>query len=263
MWINAAMTTRTALIGDTGFVGGNLLAQHRFDATFNSKTIDLIDGEAFDEVICAGVIAVKWWANQNAAEDWRRIEGLIAHLEQISCRRFVLISTVDVYRDCRGVDEDTMLELADLHPYGVNRARLEDFVRGRFPEALIVRLPALFGAGLKKNAIYDLIHDNRLSFIHPDSTFQWYPLTRLWADLARAGALGLGLVNLSVAPVSMAALAARHFPGKALGGDVASPSHYDMRSKHDGALGGRDGYVVTAGQMMDSLAQFLAAQAAR
>ena len=49
----------------------------------------------------------------------------------------------------------------------------------RFPGALIVRLPGLFGAGLKKNLIYDFVHDNRLDLIHPDGQFQFYDLERI------------------------------------------------------------------------------------
>jgi hypothetical protein len=256
------MTGRSALIGHTGFVGSNLLAQRSFDAVYNSTSIPEIDGEAFGEIVCAGVTAVKWWANQNAEEDLRRIEGLIAHLDQVQCDAFTLISTVDVYGDCNGVTEDTPLVLEGLHAYGRNRAMLEAYVARRFPGALVVRLPALFGAGLKKNAIYDLLNDNRLSYIHPDSTFQWYPLSRLTGDLARARALGLGLLNVSVEPVSMSAIAGRFFPGKRLGGDVAAPGHYDMRSKHAAAFGGRDGYVVTAEAMMAGLGEFLQHQAA-
>ena len=46
--------------------------------------------------------------------------------------------------------------LDGLHPYGRNRLELEDLVRKEF-DTLVVRLPALFGKGLKKNFIYDAI----------------------------------------------------------------------------------------------------------
>ena len=70
-----------ALIGHTGFVGANLLRQGAFDATFNSSSIEAIRGRDFDRVVCAGVTAVKWWANQNPEEDRSRILGLIGHLD--------------------------------------------------------------------------------------------------------------------------------------------------------------------------------------
>ena len=50
----------SAIIGNTGFVGSNLIRQRHFDAFYNSKNIET---KSFDLVICAGVPAVKWLAN--------------------------------------------------------------------------------------------------------------------------------------------------------------------------------------------------------
>ncbi len=44
---------RTALIGHTGFVGSNLLAEHPFDELYRSTNIETIAGERFDLVVCA------------------------------------------------------------------------------------------------------------------------------------------------------------------------------------------------------------------
>ena len=46
------------LIGHTGFVGGNLLRQGRFDALFNSRNIAELAGQSFDEIWCCGVSAL-------------------------------------------------------------------------------------------------------------------------------------------------------------------------------------------------------------
>mgnify|MGYP002224763577 CR=1 FL=1 len=43
-----------------------------------------------------------------------------------------------------------------LPAYGRNRLQLERWVREDYPNALIVRLPALYGIGLKKNFLFDL-----------------------------------------------------------------------------------------------------------
>ena len=48
------------------------------------------------------------------------------------------------------------LPAGELPAYGRNRLQLERWVREDFPAALIVRLPALYGKGLKKNCLYDL-----------------------------------------------------------------------------------------------------------
>lgn len=146
-----------ALIGYTGFVGSNLKNQFNFDELYNSKNIKDIRNKKFDVVVCAGVRAQKWYANQNPHEDMEMINQLINDIKTIKCKKFILISTIDVYKVTDNVDENTKIDINGLHPYGYNRYYLENWVESYFENALIVRLPALFGQGLKKNFIYDII----------------------------------------------------------------------------------------------------------
>ena len=245
-----------ALIGHTGFVGSNLLGQRPFTATFNSSTIDTIDGQTFDEVVCAGVAAVKWWANQNAQEDRARIAGLMRHLEQIRADRFTLISTIDVYDPPIGVTEDDEPEAQ--HPYGANRIMLERFVAERFPLHQIIRLPALFGPGLKKNAIYDLMHDNRVALINPAAAFQWYPLARLGRDLQIARTQPVTHLNLATEPLTMEAIRTSCFPNLQLRAQPPPPAHYDMHSLHAEALGGSGAYLMDRTAVLEAIAHFVA-----
>lgn len=251
------MTSDDALIGHTGFVGSNLRRQRDFGHLFNSTSIGEIDGGDFDDVVCAGVPAVKWSADQNPDEDRAGIEGLMAHLETIRARNFTLISTIDVYAAPLGVDERDAPVLEGLHAYGRNRAMLERFVADRFERHQIVRLPALFGHGLKKNAIYDLMHYNRVAVINPASSFQWYPLDRLAADLKRARELALALLNLATEPVGMEAIRGRCFAASVIGADAAPEAHYDMRTIHDAPLGGAAGYVMDKAGVLDAIGAFV------
>ena len=245
-----------ALIGHTGLVGGTLLRRRTFGATFRSTDIERIEGRRFERVVCAGVQAVKWWANANAAEDLAGIERLMRHLERVEAERFVLISTVDVYASPVRVDEDDAVPARGLHPYGLHRAMLEDWVRERFARCHVVRLPALFGPGLKKNALFDLMHGQRLEAINPASRFQWYPLARLADDLDRVQAAGLPLVNLVTEPVEMRAVQTLFFPRKPLGGREQAVT-YDVRTRHGAALGGAGGYAMDAAAVMADMARFL------
>ena len=68
------------------------------------------------------------------------------------------IATIDVFKIPKGVDETSVIETEGLHAYGYNRYQLELWVRERYPDALIVRLPGLFGINIKKNFIYDFIN---------------------------------------------------------------------------------------------------------
>lgn len=250
-----------ALIGHTGFVGGNLARQTRFDATYNSSNIAEIRGRGFVRLVCAGVGAVKWWANQNPEEDLRRINLLLGHLAEVEADQMTLISTTDVFADPVGVSEADQPTHEGLHPYGRHRLMLEEAIAAQFPTHSIIRLPALFGPGLKKNALYDLMHDHMTAQINPLSRFQWYPLARLAADLALAETDHLRLSHFAVEPVSMAEIHDRFFPDRRIGTASGAPANYDIRTAHAGIFGGADGYLLDRAQVMAALAAFLAVPA--
>lgn len=247
----------SALIGYSGFVGGNLLASRTYDSTYRSKDIDSIRGRHFEHVVCAGVQAMKWWANLHPEEDMVGIESLLAPLSEVRAERFTLISTIDVYPAPRVVDEDSAIDRIGHHAYGLHRLEVEDRIRGMFPRVLILRLPGLFGPGLKKNVIFDLIHDNNLDKVHPDGLFQYYDLRRLAADIDKAWDLGIDLLNISSGPLGTAEIRDRFFPGKELGAQGPAPASYDMRSKHAEAWGGADGYLYSKEQVMEDLGGWL------
>ena len=56
---------------------------------------------------------------------------------------------------------------------------LENFVKKNFKNYSVVRLPGVFGQGLKKNIIYDLINKNQLEKIYYNDRYQWYDLSLL------------------------------------------------------------------------------------
>lgn len=163
----------SALIGYSGFVGRTLLKQVAFEGLYRSTNISEIDGESFDMVVCAGAPAQKWIANREPEADLKKIEGLIARLKSVQCKIFILISTVDVFKNAIGVDENTPVDETGLHAYGLNRRLLEKFVESHFPNHLIVRLPGLVGPGLRKNVIFDFLNHNNLHTIESRGVFQF------------------------------------------------------------------------------------------
>jgi hypothetical protein len=235
-----------ALIGSTGFVGASLLRQTRFDALYRSTNIGDIDGGVFDTVVCAGAPGQKWLANREPEADLANIARLIGHLRTISCKRFVLISTVDVFAQPAGVDETTPVDESALHAYGRNRRLLERFVEHQFPGSLIVRLPGLVGPGLRKNVVFDFHNKNNLQAIDSRGRFQFYPMVNLWHDIRVALEAGLGLVHLAAAPVEVAQIARACF-GIAFDHVLAAPAAvYDMRSCHAALFGGAGSYQYSA-----------------
>lgn len=249
---------RDAIVGSTGFVGGNLLASHKFSGSYHSDDISTIAGEHFDLVVFSAARAEKWRANKDPSADREHILDLERVLKSFSARQLVLISTVDVYGSPIVVDEDTPIVEEGLHPYGRHRLGLERFVRSTFDEVLVVRLPGLFGAGIKKNVIFDLLNNNNIERIDHRSVFQYYNLRRLWSDVLIALDAGLGLVNLVSDPISTHRLARECF-GLHFDNVPADsvPVRYDVRSKHAGRFGGRSQYQYSDRDVIRELREFI------
>src|SRR5688572_11586239 len=98
---------RSALIGHTGFVGGTLHRQFRFDDQYTSSNIASIAGRAYDLVVCAGAPAEKWRANADPEGDRERLAKLSEPLARAKIGELILISTIDVYPTPRGVTEES------------------------------------------------------------------------------------------------------------------------------------------------------------
>ena len=154
------MRLESALIGHTGFVGSNLVEQHAFTECYNSKNLNTIAGKNIDLVVCAGVSAAKWLANQEPAADIESIEKLKAQVATAKIGHFVLISTVDIYDAPRAVDENSIPDTTKQDFYGKHRYQLEKWLaqQKNITSYSIIRLPGLFGQHLKKNLIFDIIH---------------------------------------------------------------------------------------------------------
>lgn len=248
---------RNGIIGFTGFVGSHLICQSQYDDFYNSKNIDDIEGKNFDLLVCSGAYAAKWIANREPIQDREQIQSLINSLSKVNSKKVILISTVDVYKLPQAVDEDTSITLEDLHPYGKHRRELEIFVRDNF-DSLVVRLPGLFGIGLKKNIIYDFLHHNRLDFIHKDSVFQFYNLEHLWQDIQIAIAHNLTLVNFATEPTSVEEVASAAFGFEFTNQPEQIPSVYDMRTKYSSLFSGnKPGYIYDRDRVLQELKQFV------
>jgi nucleoside-diphosphate-sugar epimerase len=231
-----------ALIGFSGFVGSTLLKQAPFESLYRSTNIRDIEGQSFDTVVCAGAPAQKWVANQEPEADRQKIDGLIARLQTIQCKTFILISTVDVFKDSMGVDEETPVDESGLHAYGLHRRLLEKFVESHFPNHLIVRLPGLVGPGLRKNVIFDFLNDNNLHAIESRGVFQFYPMVNLWYDIQTALNASLKLAHLTAEPISVADVSKKGF-GKIFEQVlVNTPVTYGMRSCHVQVFGATGHY---------------------
>jgi len=253
--------THNAIVGYTGFVGSNLCKQTAFEFLFNSSNIQDIEGKVFDALVFSGAPANKWIANKEPEQDWQNLQQIMARLKTVQAKQLVLISTVDVIPPSDAPqDESADVTKGENHAYGRHRLALEQFMQAQFPNTLVVRLPGLFGPGLKKNVIYDLVHNNMLAAINPASSFQYYDITRLWADITRALENQLDLVHLFTQPVTTRDILQRYFPNKPVGQSPAPEAHYDHRTRYAALYGGSGGWIASADTVLARLGVYLTSQ---
>lgn len=250
---------KNCLVGFTGYVGSTLLAKTAFDELYNSSNIESIKGKEYDLVVCAAAPAVKWKANQAPEEDLANINQLISCLKEVKAQKFVLISTVDVYSTPIKVDESANIQTEITEPYGKHRFYLEQFVTKTFQDHLIIRLPGLFGKGLKKNFIYDLIHDNALHLTHHLSEFQFYNMNHLWDDIQIALANSLSIVNFATEPVSAKEIAQAGLNINFSNETEKKPVSYDMRSLYSHIFSDRDNkeYMKSKEEVLQEIKVFI------
>lgn len=299
-----------ALVGYTGFVGSNLAASTNFDRLYNSKNITEAYGTKPNLLVYAGVPAAKYLANKAPEEDLAIIRQAEENIAKIAPQKLVLISTIDVFPTPVGVDENTP-PTASSEAYGRNRLELETWARKHYPEALIVRLPGLYGLNLKKNFIYDMMHPipfrltekllaefinkepqlkeyyqpcgngffqriemdsnteetvkaifgrlhfSALNFTDSRSSYQFYPLSRLWQDIETALANGLHLLHPATEPITAGELY-KELTGKSFVNEFAkSPAKYNYMTVH-GKLFGRDNtYLMDKQAVISDIRKFI------
>ena len=189
------------IVGYSGFVGGNLLLKYKFDYFFNSKNFDSARNLNVDTLYFCGLPAVKWYANTYPDEDNLIIDNIKNILKTMTINKFILISTIDVYNNINENYNEDYNCYNDNHTYGKNRYLFEEFIKQYFKNYYIIRLPALFGYGLKKNIIFDLLNNNQVNKIKVNSIFQWYNLNWLSHDIEKIINNNIRLCNFFTEPL--------------------------------------------------------------
>lgn len=299
-----------ALVGYTGFVGSNLYAAGDFDAAYNSKNIEKAYGTNPNLLVYAGLRAEKYLANHAPEKDMELILQAEENIQKINPKKLVLISTIDVFKNPKNVDENSVVDPKELHAYGYNRYQLEIWVRGKYPDALIVRLPGLFGKNIKKNFIYDYINVipfmlkaekfeelnskdpklelyyqpqengfykvnvseedkdclkdrfrklgfSALNFTDSRSTYQFYSLERLWADIQLALEAGITMWHPATEPVS-AGEVYEYLTGERFVNELCGiPADYDYKTIHAERFGGKKHYISLKKDVLESIKAFV------
>lgn len=203
---------KRAILGYTGFVGGHLVERYPGADLYDSKNLSNIAGKDYDEIYCACIPSVKWYANKNPEDDLATIQQIKTHLNQIgACTRFILISTIDIH-DHSIINQTEVDITPSTESYGKNRYEFELWVQQWFNNVYIVRLPALFGIGIKKNALYDLLNNRLLEKINIYDMFQWYDLRWLVDDINDMIMKSIHVLHVYSSPILMKTIIDHFFP---------------------------------------------------
>jgi len=223
--------SKITIIGK-GFVGKNLLNQYSEfkHQVYDSKNISLINQQEHDIILCAAPSGKKWLVNQDKQKDLDNIMSLVDILKKTKFKKLILFSTIDIYNNNCVIENEQSINF-NIEPYGNNRRIFENEIMQMTDCTHVIRLPALFGNYLEKNYIYDLLNSNMIDKIKMNSSFQWYPISKLREHIEFLIENNIPVLNLSVQPIDTGTIVDTFFPElkNQLNFDTKG-IFYDMRS---------------------------------
>ena len=170
---------RIIVVGAQGFVGSAFVRQfaargHEVVEVTRSN-YDACIGLRSDIVVEAACNSRKFWAEEHPLDEF---DSSVAHrirtLRDFPTELHVHLSSVDVYDDLSSpasTHEDTD-SVGRASNYGFHKLLAEQIVQRYASRWLILRLAGMLGPGLKKNPVYDILHNAPLR-IHPASQYQF------------------------------------------------------------------------------------------
>src|SRR5262249_37848750 len=168
------------IIGGRGLVGSAFV--RLFESTGQPHAVIQRDnyndfaGQRCDVLINANGNSSKPLARNNPLADFEAsVRSVRASLIDFQFDRYVLLSSCDVYPDCSSpavTGEDQPIDVARQSPYGFHKYLAEQCVAHAAPGSLILRCGGFVGPGLRKNAIYDILHGGTL-YLDPASELQF------------------------------------------------------------------------------------------
>lgn len=172
------------VIGGRGLVGSGfarvLQARGEEFQIIDRANYDTLRGQRCDLLINANGNSRKPLAKQAPLEEFDlSVRSVRASLIDFPCETYVHISSCDVYPDCSSPNftrEDQILDPARQSPYGFHKYLAEQCVRHAAPRWIIARCGGFVGPGLRKNAIYDILHGGPL-WLDPASSLQFLHTT--------------------------------------------------------------------------------------
>lgn len=177
---------KIGIIGSSGFLGTNI---SKFSRNFKFEIIDITKEnytfykkEKFDILINTAMPSAKFWALNNPFDDFQKTVGLTADIVyNWNYEKLIQISTISAE------------EYVNRHPYAINKKTAE--ILSSYKNHLIIRVGTLYGDGLKKGALYDLLNSKRL-YVDIKSEYDYidteFVSTWIFNNLDRTGIVELG-----------------------------------------------------------------------
>ena len=205
------MKNETAIIGYTGFIGSNLIGISKNIDKFNSKNINKIQNRDYNLVVCAGTPSLRWIANKYPETDKENILNLISNLKKVKAKKFVLISTCEIYDNRKN-----SYDLINQYPkgktyYTQNRILLEKFCKKNFKKSFIIRLPITYGKNFSKNFIFDLLNNNQVEKLNSNDLVQIYNVKNLIKHINYVLKNNINELNISSPPMSLGNISEKYF----------------------------------------------------
>jgi hypothetical protein len=114
----------------------------------------------------------------------------------------------------------------------------------------IYRLPALFCSKIKKNILFDLLNNNNVDKINPNTRFQWYNLDRLVDDIKSIDKPGT--YNLFTEPIHTEEILKIFGLSKEQFESSANSITYNYNTKHT-----ESGYIQSKEDVYEELINFV------
>ncbi len=214
---------RVSLIGAGGFVGSAFLA-HLSDqpgvevVAVTRRNYAALSGTASDITIEAACNSRKYLADESpVAEFDLSVTHRLRTLVDFPAALQVHLSSVDVYSDLSSPEttrEDAKADLTGVSTYGFHKLLAENLVKHYAASWLIIRLGGMVGPNLRKNPVFDILHDHPLR-IHPDSRYQFMHTSEVSRIVWNLISIGLSgeILNLCgdglISPREISAIAGR------------------------------------------------------
>jgi len=168
------------ILGGNGFVGSAFVRYCKKNK-IDYVNIEINNYNEYKNTKCDVFINVdgnskKYLADREPLTDFdMNPRTVLKTIQEFSFKKYVLISTVDVYNDpsnTKKTYEHSIIKPDKLSNYGLSKYISELIVRKYCDNWLILRLGGMVGENMVKNPVFDILNDKPL-FIHPESELQY------------------------------------------------------------------------------------------